>query len=135
MSTNSTIGRVLKDGSVLGIYCHFDGHPSHVGRILLNHYNTPRKIDKLLDLGALSMLGERLGKKHDFESHDVESDICLAYGRDRGDEGLEAKPYHNVEDFLKDGLRYNYVFKRGKWYVNGGGHHFAELTEEIVRAD
>jgi len=35
MSTRSNIGIVNGDGSVKAIYCHFDGYPAYVGRILL----------------------------------------------------------------------------------------------------
>ena len=40
MGTRSTIAIKNQDGSVTGIYCHWDGYVDHVGVMLKEHYNT-----------------------------------------------------------------------------------------------
>ena len=58
MSTRCLICKKLPDGKVRGIYCHHDGNLRWVGRTLLDCYADDRKIDALLDLGAISSLGK-----------------------------------------------------------------------------
>ena len=40
MGTRSLIGKQLKDGSILGVYCHYDGYPEFNGRILRDNFDT-----------------------------------------------------------------------------------------------
>lgn len=128
MGTRSTIGVVNADGTVTGIYCHWDGYPDHNGRILRNHYTTPDKIIKLMKLGDLSVLGPEIGRKHAFspfevpDSERVAFEIktegwCTAYGRDRGEEGTKAQKYKDIFEFLADdrGQAYSYVYVNNKW--------------------
>jgi hypothetical protein len=35
MATRSVIGYMQEDDSFIGVYCHYDGYPSGVGRILM----------------------------------------------------------------------------------------------------
>lgn len=60
MSTQSFIGVLCKEGIIKFVYCHSDGYPSYLGRMLLTHYNTPELATALVDLGSLSMVRERL---------------------------------------------------------------------------
>jgi len=48
MATTSRIAILNFDGSVDSIYCHYDGYPSHNGKILLKYYNDEMKIRKLI---------------------------------------------------------------------------------------
>ena len=57
MSTNAMIYKKMQDGSVKGVYLHWDGYPSWAGDKLLNHYTTEEKVQRLIDLGAISVLG------------------------------------------------------------------------------
>lgn len=41
MSTRAAIGYKAADGQVHAIYCHYDGYPSHVGKILREFHNSP----------------------------------------------------------------------------------------------
>ena len=91
MGTRSAIGKVEADGKVQTIYCHFDGYPSHVGRILLEHYQSPEKVEQLIKLGALSTLGPEIGDKVDWNAS-VFDKQCRAYHRDRGEEWDSNKP-------------------------------------------
>lgn len=58
MSTRSNIIMQDADGTCRTIYCHNDGHPDGVGRMLAEHYADPEDIRRLIDLGDISWLGE-----------------------------------------------------------------------------
>jgi len=60
MATRSNIGIVNEDGSVTGIYVHWDGYTENVGKLLLKYYNTSGIVCELMDLGDLSSLNENL---------------------------------------------------------------------------
>jgi len=89
------IGMTLTNGEIKAIYCHWDGYISNNGMILYNCYNTVEQVEALMSLGDLSSLREKLGEKHDMTDplNKVGSDNgwCTAFGRDRGDEGCEAR--------------------------------------------
>jgi hypothetical protein len=117
MSTNSRIGKLLPDGRVRAITCHFDGYvEGGVGEDLLNHYSDSLKVDSLLDLGNLSALGKEIGEQQDFNdftSHN--QNWCLAYGRDRGESKMESKIV-SLEEFQTNlNWPYLYLFKEGEW--------------------
>lgn len=100
MSTRSFIGTYNDDDTLTGIYCHFDGYPEGVGRTLLDHWTDPDKVTALMALGNLSTLGAELGMAHEFDDR-THPDWCLAYGRDRGEKGQEAKTFADRNDFIK----------------------------------
>ena len=85
MSTRSNIGIRNADGTIKYIYCHFDGYPEHNGKILTENYTNINRVNELLKLGDLSVLGKFIGEKQDFDNR--VRDYCLAYGRDRGETG------------------------------------------------
>lgn len=93
MSTQSFIGVLCKEGIIKFVYCHSDGYPSYLGRMLLTHYNTPELATALVDLGSLSMVRERLapdeGETHTFDTpvrHGPKGGVTTAYHRDRGED-------------------------------------------------
>ena len=93
MSTPSFIGVLYKEGIIKFVYCHSDGYPSYLGKMLLEHYNTPELATALVDLGSLSMVRERLapdeGETHSFDTpvrHGPKGGVTTAYHRDRGDD-------------------------------------------------
>jgi hypothetical protein len=114
MATRSYIGVRNSDNTVTYIYCHWDGYPEYNGNILAKSYKSPNKINELLKLGDLSVLGEFIGEKQDFEKRI--RDTCLAYGRDRGDSNVSAKTAV-YEDLIKDqNVDYVYLFDgRESW--------------------
>lgn len=57
MSTNSNIFIENTDGTYTGIYCHWDGYIKNNGKILAFAYDTPEKLQQLIDLGDISKLG------------------------------------------------------------------------------
>ena len=118
MSINSRIGIKRLDGTEKYIYCHWDGYIEHNGLLLQLCYDKPEKIERLLELGNLSVLGEYLetDEPHSFES--PQPNVCVAYHRDRGEE-LEL--WESQQEF-------NYTFDEsvGAWIV--GQQRYGMLT-------
>lgn len=123
MGTRSTIAIQNADGTVTGIYCHWDGYLSHNGQILQDYYTDEAKVRELIALGDLSSLGANIGEKHPFDERvDAETYAdtrCTAYGRDRGEKNAEATTYASHADFLDVmGQEYDYLFTPGAgWTV------------------
>ena len=124
MATRSRIASENQDGTVDSIYCHFDGYVDSVGKKLFEHYDQ-EKLEKLLELGDISSLGE--------------STIdTVAYCRDRG-EDLKFQSFNDVEDLFEDGfgsgVEYVYCLtKHGIWLVGRVEspmvNYLAEILEE-----
>ena len=144
MGTRSLIARENQDGTVDAIYCHWDGYPTWNGRILLNHYQDRAKVDQLIELGNISILGEEIGEKHPFTDADSPPGICTAYGRDRGEDDTKATRYPSKRSLTGKrlltnwGAEYCYLFtKHGTWvffkrYYDAPSHSFKPLTLESV---
>ena len=122
MSTRSLICKELPNGKFRTIYCHYDGYLEHNGEILCDVYDTAEKVDKLLDLGDLSQLDIKIEPikelKHTFD--DKQKGVCVAYGRDRGDTGVEAREFGSFKELFKAvndfWAEYVYIFTKGnKW--------------------
>lgn len=116
MATRSYIGVRNSDDTVDYIYCHYDGYPGHNGMILSNHYTSLDKVKELLALGDLSILGPEIGEKQDFNDRSTQnSNWCLAYGRDRGENRVGVKN-DRFENVIKDGgVDYVYIFDGDYW--------------------
>jgi hypothetical protein len=114
MSTKSTISIQTEKG-IKSIYCHFDGYPSHHMPILTEHYNTQEKVEALTELGDLSVLAESIEcpKGHSFDNK-IEG-YCVAYGRDRGEEGTQYCNFLHKSEIQKQ--EYNYLFINNEWVV------------------
>ena len=123
MSTRSNIAALQSDGSVKVIYCHFDGYVDDVGELLANHYTDPAKVDELIELGDISLLGKEIGEQQDFSDRETHNkDWTIAYGRDRGDSNVEAITLLNVDEFISithedNMIAYFYLFANGEWTV------------------
>ena len=134
MATRGNIGIVNSDGSITGIYVHFDAYPAYVGKTLLNCYTDTDIVNKLIDLGDLSSLGEDLyATGHTWKSP-IEG-VCVAYGRDRGEKGVESQRFISEVEYKMNGkgVDYQYLYKNDKWYfrqVYKDNSDFVELTAE-----
>jgi hypothetical protein len=113
MATRSYIGIRNTDASVDYIYCHFDGYPEHNGAILREHYSNINRVNELLNLGDLSVLGRFIGEKQDFDKRVVGN--CLAYGRDRGESNVSKKNTGYDELITNQDVDYVYVFDGDYW--------------------
>ena len=136
MATRSNIAIVNQDKSISSIYCHWDGYPEYVGKILLNHYNTADIVNNLMKLGDLSSLGEHLYAAGHTWSVPIEG-VCVAYGRDRGDTGTDSRTFEDLGEYehFGSGVDYQYLFEDGKWmyrntYGKGG---WRELTPAVCK--
>jgi len=103
MATRSFIGKLLSNGTVSGIYCHYDGYVDGVGKMLRTHYTTMGLVNKLLKLGDLSTLG-------------TTTEATEAYHRDRGEPPQEAIVYKSLDEIANGigasdhGFEFYYVF-------------------------
>ena len=128
MGTRSTIAIENDNGTVTGIYCHWDGYVEHNGRILVENYTTEEAVRELIALGDLSSLGETVGEKTDFNN--AAKGQCIAYGRDRGETGVEAATFDSHAELIDSmGQEYDYIFTQaGVWY-DGIGDAVAERDD------
>ena len=119
MSTRSYIVRENPDGTYTGIYCHCDGYLTYNGAMLLDHYATKDRVDRLLSYGHLSVLDEKIepdpSRVHTFDER--QPGVCVFYGRDRGEKFQQALKVDLSEiDKPESWVDYCYVFgKDGTW--------------------
>lgn len=103
MATRSFIGKICADGTVSGIYCHYDGYIDGVGKMLRTHYTTSIGVEELLALGDISTL-------------DRTTEATEAYHRDRGEAPSAAIEYKNLDEIVNSfgvydhGFEFFYVF-------------------------
>lgn len=102
MATRSMIAGIDSNGMIYGIYCHFDGYISNVGKILTESYNTPEKLASLVALGDIRSL------EHSID--DIDS-----YYEDGADwESVQPKSWSSIEQYcsaaLRKGADYIYLF-------------------------
>lgn len=158
MGTRSLIGLERPSGQVEYIYCHWDGYPSHNGAILNEHYPATQAVEALLALGDISVLAEEVGEKHDFDYRTRFSDrygrnyaaieedpeyirlrrMCVAYGRDRGEDGTAKKIAMSRAEFLQAdmGQEFYYLWSAGDWLVAGGrAEAFRPLSAALEEVD
>ncbi len=128
MATNSRIGKMLPDGTIKQIYCHWDGYiEGGVGETLVEYYDTEENIDALLELGDLSQLAQNLNPTGEHSFDKPQAYVCVAYGRDRGEDSSEVsagvvtldewmKPFYStMADFY-------YLYNTGNWLVLDFAH-------------
>jgi hypothetical protein len=120
MSTNAFIAKKIGPNRYRGIYVHWDGYPSHVGKILQENYTSEKKIDELLNFGNVSSFDKELTPNedlpHGFYPVEKQKDICLFYGRDRGESDQEAFEGNLFQ--LKNHFgshEYFYIWDQGEW--------------------
>lgn len=130
MSTRSKIGIANTDGSITGIYCHYDGYLSHHAPILLNHYNTAAKVRALMKLGSLSALGEQLGEKHDIGDHKGHPLWCKSYKRDGEDDDGNAGHYTSLAEFASQ--EYNYLYRAEQWWLVEKNYGLTDLRVAFI---
>jgi hypothetical protein len=140
MATRSNIGIVNLDKSITGIYCHWDGYPEYVGKMLLNHYNNDDIVNGLMNLGDLSILSENMNPTGPHYFNNPQDGVCVAYGRDRGETGpTNSRTFEDLGEYENSASNtwadYQYLFDNGKWsyrntYGKGGWN---ELTAEVCK--
>ena len=128
MSTRSFIAKQIGENQYRTVYCHSDGYLTYNGAILLDHYNTPEKVDELLALGDLSVLDTRLypdpGHPHSFDYDKRQDGVTVAYARDRGDRDTQAETMTLARlDSPNNWTAYVYIFtQENEWKYFRAGH-------------
>lgn len=129
MSTRCLIGVCEKDVEgnriVNWTYCHFDGYPAGVGKILYEHYNNYLLASKLVTLNGFSSL-ENTYEKTKLEEYQDETD---SHG---------TMYYHEWRQTLEWGADYIYTFWVDEYVPNGGswrvrktfGYDLEEIADE-----
>jgi hypothetical protein len=115
MSTHAAIWMRNSEGTVTGIYCHYDGYLSHVGRILQAHYNDPEKVKALISLGDISYLGNTLESK---AGQHVDNNINTIVDKDRYTLAYGERPSEadDVESFMNGWKEeFNYFWNGNDW--------------------
>ena len=110
MSTRSRIGIQLSDGSILSSYHHYDGYPEWLGRILTTHYNAKSLAEELIDGGDMTSCwtDER------WDDSGMKGVYGPQYYSARG-EDIPPSLDNTLDEYLKDGEDYAYIFKDGEW--------------------
>ena len=107
MATRSMITIKNEDGTYDGVYCHFDGYPKGVGKILRAHYTNVDIIRQLISLGDMSCL-----------NYPIET--CEFYTK-RGETLHNYKGY-TLEKLMRQAkdisCEYFYTFEYGVWTCN-----------------
>jgi hypothetical protein len=131
MATRSRIAIENQNGTVTSIYCHWDGYPSHNGKILTESYGEREKVQALIDLGDISSLAKNLepepGSRHSITI--PADDTTVAYHRDNG-EDLRSNSHRNRDHFVKSDIeQWGYLFTlEGEWLVADGSKSQPELV-------
>ena len=128
MGTHCLIGMIRPNRSVTCIYCHYDGYPQYNGKLLLENYQTKDKIKELIELGNISCLDKEVAPSKDMEHtfYKPAKDVTIAYQRDRGEKGQQAKSFHTLKEFYqfynKSAINHVYLYDESfkSWlYLNG----------------
>jgi hypothetical protein len=146
MGTRSLIA-VVHGNNYKTVYCHWDGYLSHNGRILQEHYDSP-KTNNLVALGNISSLQPNIGEKHPFSQFDIDmpakefedkyGNMTTFYGRDRDETGQEFITHTSkeslIEHFNDSWCEFAYIMQDGVWYVMfQGDSNFYLLSEELAK--
>jgi len=139
MATRSVIAIKLENDLYKTVYCHHDGYLTHNGAMLLDHYNKKEKVEELLKLGDLSCLGPNINpnpaKPHSFELENRQDNVCVAYGRDRGESGTEAKVLSLKEMFEESWIEFYYIFiDKNEWkFYDYDKKNIKDVKEELEK--
>lgn len=160
MSTRSIIATTNPDHTISAIYCHSDGYPSRVGKLLLDHYTNPDDITRLMGLGDLSWLGDKPEDPGDLWEREKlfhaldHKDRCKAFDEYWDDVSQYSSNATNscehsermfpkllpraefdqaVEDSIM--IAYVYLWDGTQWQYKHRGDGFAPLTPKTVEVE
>ena len=106
MSTNSVVGYIRSDGSIVSSYVHYDGYETGVGMTLLENYNSDERALAVSVGGYYSSLSEDLKESLESSVHTEEVEMF--------DSMTE------FEEYLMENshLEFGYLWTGGKWMVS-----------------
>lgn len=131
MATRSRIAIERPDGNVSSIYCHNDGYPEYNGKVLHEHYQDREKVERLIGLGDISYLEEKVELAGQHTVNSPESGVVVAYHRDRGEDLRKANHTDRVDYVEGDIEEFGYLFtKENEWvFVSYGNRHPRKCSE------
>ena len=130
MSDSCAIGILKEDGQVVSIRVRIGGLPEHAGRKLVRHWNTPEKVQALLEDGDRLWLGDDIeeGRYEDhFEPPEDPNFECGAIAHESEEAFVRNRGYYREKDKLQGALtnkEFNehcgnfYIFDGKDWYVS-----------------
>ena len=112
MGTRSRIGKQLADGSILSVYCHYDGYPEFNGRVLRDYFSSDDKVSELIDGGDMSCTWTNAG----WNNETLPESGPLHY-TSRGESIVNNAPiiHDSLMDFIENGEEFGYVFTSAGW--------------------
>ena len=104
MSTRAAIG-IKNEQGITAMYCHYDGYPSHVGKVLQNHFKTLEQVKEIVKRAPA------------VRSLSPEGEI------ERFDEDISGQYRANDPQEALAGFDYLYLFENDAWtcYKEGRG--------------
>lgn len=121
MATRALVGYMSPNGTVDVIYVHH-GSLRDCGDILKKYYTNRNKVFDLIMLGDASHIEKNIEPTGEHSFDNQEPDVCVFYGRDRGDSGCDFEHWDSVDELLdvegeRLGIEYIYIFdaKSNKW--------------------
>lgn len=140
MATRSTIS-IHENEKFKAVYCHWDGYPSHNGKLLLKYYNHPDIINKIMELGDISNLDISIEKPEGLDLRSPVKGYTRFFKRDMNYKDSDCTIVYSIKE-LKDlsddwGAEFIYLFdtKQNKWFVsynNSNSINFVELTNDVI---
>lgn len=130
MSTRSTIALQRQDGSIVCVYCHWDGYPSGNGKILLRHYKDVKKVSRLVKKAISGLDSSPKATRY------------MSSG-EQGQDWDYVKPYDfkDLDEFMKSPIfeEWAYLYTAEGWKVmdchrEWGKRRFVPLTKEYIKA-
>ena len=106
MTTNSDVGNLRSDGSIVSSYVHYDGYETGVGMTLLEHFNDDK-----------SALGVSVGGYYSSLSEDLDASLRDSVHNE------EPEMFDSMEEFEtylmeNSHLEFGYLWTGGKWMVS-----------------
>lgn len=108
----------LPENLYLTIYCHWDGYPSHVGKMLHEHYSELSKVDQMLAFGDASSINESL-------------EASVFFGRDKNETANVSAEAMSLGDMVGE-VPYIYLFDGVRWQATKDGDRFLDIPEAIA---
>lgn len=114
MGTHCYIAKQVGPDQYRTIYCHLDGYLEEAGAHLAGHYDTEEQVDKLLDLGDIYYLQDKLDPDPSMAHYapSRQKGVTFAYGRDMDDNRWPAtiKSMEELEE-NNNWCEFLYIFK------------------------
>ena len=97
MATRALVGYMSPNGSVDVIYVH-NGSLRDCGDVLKKYYTNRNKVFDLIMLGDASQINKNIEPTGEHSFANKEPDVCVFYGRDRGDSGCDSEHWDSVDE-------------------------------------